>query len=316
MPSIIRFDRNKDENLNTIRRALVEKTFTTSPYTHKTVYEPKKRTIYILPFAPDRIVHHALMNVLIPIWQPLFIADSYACIDNRGIHAGSRRTMEAVRRNAYCLKCDISRFYPSMDHAVLKGIIRRKVKCGDTLWLIDDIIDSFPGEKNVPIGNYTSQWFGNIYMNELDQFVKHELKVRDYIRYCDDFLLFHSDKTVLRDAARHVEAFVGETLKLRLSKCDLFPTSRGVDFLGYRHFRKHILLRKSTAKRVARRLKRLPLWYEAGKVTAEHCRSVLASAQGWMRWANTHNFQQATRLLELREWADAECARQTATVAI
>ena len=316
MPSIVRFDRNRDENLEAVRRALVEKTFTTSPYTYKTVYEPKKRAIYILPFAPDRIVQHALMNVLIPIWQPLFIADTYACIDNRGIHAGSRRTMEAVRRNAYCLKCDIAGFYPSMDHALLKAIIRRKIKCPGTLWLIDNIIDSFPGEKNVPIGNYTSQWFGNIYMNEMDQFAKHTLKIRDYIRYCDDFLLFHDDKAVLRDAARQVEAFAGEALKLRLSKCDLFPTSRGVDFLGYRHFRKHVLLRKSMAKRVAKRLKRPPDWYAAGKVTAEHCRSVLASARGWLRWANTHNFQRKVRLPELTEWFNGECARQAANAAV
>jgi hypothetical protein len=315
MPSVIRFDKNKEENLEKIRRALAEKTFTTSPYTHKIVHEPKTRTIHILPFAPDRIVQHALMNVLVPIWEPLFISDSYACIDNRGIHPGSRRTMEAVRRNTYCLKCDVSKFYPSMDHAVLKTVIRRKIKCRDTLWLVDDIIDSFPGGVNVPIGNYTSQWFGNIYMNELDQFVKHELKIRDYIRYCDDFLLFHNDKAALRDVSARVQAFVADTLKMRLSKCDLFPVSRGVDFLGYRHFRKHILLRKSTAKRVAKRLKRLQGWYEAGKVTAEHCRSVLASARGWMRWANTYNFQKTTRLSELTEWANGECAKSN-TVAI
>jgi hypothetical protein len=313
---VVIFEKNVDANLAAIRRALLNKTFTTSRYHEKTLYEPKKRVVYILPFSPDRIVQHALMNVLIPIWEKLFVFDSYACIDNKGVHAGSARTMEYVRRNAYCLKCDISKFYPSMDHAVLMNIIRRKIKCQDTLWLVDDIVRSYPGGKNVPIGNFTSQWMGNLYMNELDQHVKHVLKCRDYIRYCDDFLLFHNDKAVLRDAAVQVEAFADKHLKLRLSKCDLFPTSRGVDFLGYRHFRKYILLRKSTSKRVARRIKLLPGLYEAGKVTAEYCRSALASARGWVRWANTHNYQRKIRLPELMEWANDECTRQTDAAAL
>lgn len=144
--------------------------------------------------------------------------------------------MEYVRRNAFCLKCDVSKFYPSVDHAVLLDIIRRKIKCPDTLWLIEDIVNSFPGGKNVPIGNFTSQWMGNLYLNELDHYVKGTLKIRDYVRYCDDFLLFHNDKAVLRDAAKLVEEFVGERLKMRLSKCDLFPVSRGVDFFGVSAF--------------------------------------------------------------------------------
>lgn len=308
---VLHFERNREENLAAIRRSLLEKTFHTSTYHEKIVHEPKKRTIYVLPFSPDRIVQHALMNPLIPIWEKLFIRDSYACIDGRGVHAGSARTMEFVRHNAYCLKCDISKFYPSVDHEVLMRIIRQKVKCKDTLWLIEDIVYSYPGGKNVPIGNFTSQWMGNLYLNELDQYAKHVLKIKDYIRYCDDFLFFHNDKALLRDVARKVEDFAGGVLKLRLSKSDLFPTSRGVDFLGYRHFNGYILLRKSTAKRVSRRLKRLPGLYWAGKVTAEHCRSVLASAQGWVRWANTHNFQRKIQLSELMEWANDECTRQT-----
>ena len=311
LPSIARFDVNRERNLDLILQSLLEKTFRTSRYHEKTIFEPKQRTIYILPFSPDRIVQHALMNVLIPIWEPMFIHDSYACIDGKGVHAGSSRTMEYVRRNAFCLKCDVSKFYPSVDHAVLLDIIRRKIKCPDTLWLVEDIVNSFPGGKNVPIGNFTSQWMGNLYLNELDHYVKHTLKVKSYIRYCDDFLFFHNDKAALRDIAWRAEAFAGEVLKLRLSKCDLFPTSRGVDFLGYRHFKDYILLRKSTAKRVARRLKKLRDLYEAGKVTAEHCRSVLASAGGWVRWANTHNFQRKIQLSELMEWANDECTRQT-----
>lgn len=307
MRGVLNFEKDVEGNLAHIRQILLDKTFHTSTYQRKTVYEPKERTIYVLPF-PDRIVQHALMNVLIPIWQPMFHHDSYACIEGKGIHAGSLRTMEYVRRFDYCLKCDISKFYPSVDHDVLLGIIRRKIKCPDTLWLIDDIVRSYPGGKNVPIGNLTSQWFGNLYMNELDQYVKHILKLKYYIRYCDDFLFFDNDKRILNDVAQNVKAFVGEKLKLRLSKCDLFPVSRGVDFLGYRHFRRYILLRKSTAKRVMRRLKVLPRMLDAGALTPEQARGKLASAWGWMRWANCYHLQLATNIKNLMEMVNARCS--------
>ncbi len=301
--NVQRFLANRQDCLSRLRASLLEHTFHTSPYVARTVYEPKQRTIYVLPFYPDRIAQHALMRVLIPIWTPLFIKDSYACIDGRGIHAGSRRTMEFVHRNNYCLKCDISKFYPSIDQQILMDIVERKIKCPDTLWLLRDIIFSFPGGKNVPIGNLTSQWFGNLYLNELDTFVKERLKIRDYIRYCDDFCLFGNDKARLNEAAAAVQEFCDARLALRLSKCDLFPTSRGVDFLGYRHFRDYILLRKSTAKRVRRRLRRLPALLEAGKISLEQFRSSVDSTWGWLKWANTHNLAVSLDMENLKELA-------------
>lgn len=301
--NVIRFKENEEANLEAVRQMLINKTFRTSRYCEKTVYEPKKRTIYVLPFAPDRIVQHALMNVLIPIWDKMFIETSYACRSGRGVHEGSRKTMEFVRRNAYCLKCDISKFYPSIDQDVLMSIIRKKIKCKDTLWLIEEIVRSFPGGKNVPIGNFTSQWFGNLYMNELDHYIKSELKIRDYIRYCDDFCLFHNDKAVLREASKKVKAFIEDRLLLRFSKCELFPVSQGVDFLGYRHFKKYILLRKSTAKRVRKRLKRLPDQRERGKITDEQFMSSVGSTYGWMRWANSHNLSMKLKLDDMMKEA-------------
>jgi retron-type reverse transcriptase len=301
MPNVIKFNHDVDGNLAGIRELLLTKQFHTSPYHEKTVYEPKKRTIYVLPFNPDRIVQHALMRIVVPIWQDLFITDTYACISGRGIHAGSQRTMEFVRRNKYVLKCDISKFYPSIDQDILMAIVERKIKCKETLWLLDEIIHSFPGGKNVPIGNYTSQWFGNLYLNELDHFVKNELHIRDYVRYCDDFCLFHNDKFVLRDASERIHDFIGKKLLLRFSKCDLFPVSQGVDFLGYRHFDNYILLRKSTAKRVRKRLEQLPLLYERGKITTEQYRSSVGSTWGWLKHANTHNLAVAMKFKEMMQ---------------
>jgi retron-type reverse transcriptase len=303
---VIKTKENLEKRLEAIYQSLVNKTFTTSNYWEKIIHEPKTRTIYVLPFYPDRIVQHALMNLITPIWDRLFIHDSYACRDKKGIHSGSLRAMDCVRRNKYVLKCDISKFYPSVDHDILMKIIKKKIKCPDTLWLIEDIVRSFPGGKNVPIGNYTSQWFGNLYMNEADQFVKHELQKKhgrlEYIRYCDDFCLFNDDKKVLHKCREELKEFLDEKLKLKFSKCDIFPVSRGVDFLGYRHFGKFKLLRKSTTKRVRKRLAALPMLYEKKKITFEHLRSSVASTYGWMKHANSHNLQVSIQLKELMKF--------------
>ncbi len=299
------FERDAEENLLSIRGAVASGEFHTSPYRRKTIHEPKTRQIYILPFAPDRIVQHAIMNIVEPIWEGLFIHDSYACRAGKGIHAGSRRTMEFVRKNRYCLQCDISKFYPSMNHDILMGIIEQKIKCKDTLDLMRDIIYSIQGGENIPIGSYTSQWFGNLYMNEVDQYLKHTHRIRDYIRYCDDFLLFHDDKSYLHEVADAAESFIAERLRLRLKRRTVFPVSQGVDFLGYRHFRHHILLRKSTVKRVKKRLRRLPKMLESGKLTHDQFRSSLASTMGWLKWANTHNLSLKLELDRLLELCDA-----------
>ncbi|MFA7175256.1 MAG: hypothetical protein WC340_17920 [Kiritimatiellia bacterium] len=136
MSSVRKFEKDVDGNLDTIRESLAAKTFVTSQYQTKEIYEPKKRTIYVLPFAPDRIVQHALMHVIEPIWEDLFIYDSYACRAGKGVHAGSIRAMEYVRKYRYCLKCDISKFYPSVQHNIIFDIVTHKIKCIDTLWLL------------------------------------------------------------------------------------------------------------------------------------------------------------------------------------
>jgi RNA-directed DNA polymerase len=304
--SVKKFELDEEGNLKKVRQSLLDKTFTTSPYTSKIIYEPKKRVIYALPFSPDRIVQHALMNVLAPIFDRLFIDNSFACREGKGQHSGSAKTREYIKKNKYCLKGDISKFYPSINHEILLKIIKRKIKCQDTLWLIENIVNSFPGETNAPIGNLTSQWFGNLYMNELDTYVKQELKIKDYLRYCDDFCLFHDDKKVLNEAAVKIEDFVKNELNLKLSKCDLFPVSRGVDFLGYRHFTRYTLLRKRTAKRVKKRIKALPAKLERGVITKEQYRSSLASTYGWLKWADTYNLRMKLEIDTMLETAKAK----------
>jgi retron-type reverse transcriptase len=307
--TVKRFDKNLEDNLKAIQNSLIDKTFTTSNYTEKTIHEPKKRIIYKLPFSPDRIVQHAIMNIIEPIWNNLMIYDSYSCRTGKGIHAASRRTMEYIKKvnPGYCLQMDISKFYPSINHDILFKIIQKKIKCKDTLDLLENIINSMPGNKNVPIGNYTSQWFGNLYMHELDEFLKQEVGVKHYIRYCDDFILLHKDKTHLHELAVIIKEFITQKLDMSLSQSDIFPLSHGIDFVGYRHFPKYVLVRKSTAKRIKHRLQKLPHQLETGEITSEqHC-STIASTLGWLKWSNSHNLRQNLDIDKL--WGEIHIAQ-------
>lgn len=297
-----RIDRRREKYLACLHDKLVAGTYYTSPYKQKRIYEPKERIIYVLPFWPDRICQHAVMNVIAPIWDRLFISDSYACRDGKGQHAGSKRCMQFVRRNQCVLQCDVSKFYPNINHEVLMRIIARKIKDKRVLALLDEVVRSIGGETNVPIGNYTSQWFGNLYLNELDMLMKQKYHVKDYMRYCDDFLLFSNDKAFLREMADIIRDFLGEKLKLKLSKCALYPTSHGVDFLGYRHFPSgKILVRKSTAKRIKKELKAIPWKVKHGRMTREQALSTVCSYRGWIQWANAHHLAVSTHLYELEK---------------
>ena len=302
-----------EANLAKLRQKLVDGSYMTGRYKSQVVFEPKRRTIHSLPFFPDRVVHHAILNVLGPYWDRMFIHDSYACRENKGQHAGSTRCMKMVRKHAYVLKCDISKFYHSIPHDVMKSVLRKKLKCPRTLALLDEIIDSsntcveLSEGRGVPIGNLVSQWLGNLYLHEFDLFVKHELKCMNYIRYCDDFVLFSNSKSELRMWSDKIRQFLSERLQLRLSKCELFPVTHGVDYLGYRHFCDYILLRKSTAKRMRRRLAHVSRLLPTGNL--QRLMGQVASASGWLRHANTYNFCLANMLKSLQERIDGRrCA--------
>ena len=306
--TVKRFEHSLDSNIEAIYSALTDKTFTTSPYTRRRIYEPKERIIYKLPFNQDRIVQHALMNILEPVWDALMIHDSYSCRKGKGIHAGSRRTMDFIRKvgkRGYCLKMDVRKFYPSINHDIMYDIVKHKIKCKNTLWLLKDIIYSFKGGYNIPIGNYTSQWFGNLYMNELDQFMKHGHQVKYYVRYCDDVVILHEDKNSLHEIAEISTDFISDRLDMSWGKCDIFPISQGIDFLGYRHFPEKILLRRSTAKRVKQRLKLLPARLARNEITHDQYRSSIASTMGWLKWANAYNLTNWLGIEQMREELDA-----------
>lgn len=332
---VVKVRKNLDTYLSTLQNSLVNNIYTNSNYKIYSIYEPKLRLIYTLPYYPDRIVHHAIMNILEPIWDKLFIGTSFACRKGKGQHKGLNRTLMYVRKYKYCAKLDVSQFYVNIDHEILKKILRKKLKDLNLLKLLDLIIDGVPtrdtnieflsslnsrdanimkeklskyvkefGNSNagVPIGDYLSQWFGNLYMNELDTYIKYELKCGAYVRYCDDFIIFSDNKEELHKFIKVIEEFLYCKLKLLLSKSSVFPVTRGVDFLGYRMFPSgYILLRKRTAKRVKRRIKKLKCSILKGTVEWEYARSMLASTNGWLKWANTYNLKNSLGLEMLQK---------------
>ncbi len=243
-------DKNKSPNIEKLHEELKNKTFKTSEYHIFTIKEPKERQIYRLPYFPDRIVHHAVMNIMEPIWVKCMTADTYSCLKDRGIHGAMRNLENALKDKAntkYCLKVDIRKYYPSVDHEILKRIIRKKIKCDNTLNLLDEIIDSAPG---IPIGNYLSQYFANMYLTYFDHWVKEKLMVKYYFRYADDMVFLSPSKADLHFVLSEIKYYLDKELKLELKRnYQIFPVEkRGIDFVGFVFYHTHRRIRKSIKK--------------------------------------------------------------------
>lgn len=251
-------DKNQAANISALHATLINKTYSTSPYTTFTIFEPKERIIFRLPYFPDRITHHAVMNVLEPVFTAMFTADTYSCIKKKGIHGAARavkKTLKDVPGTKYCLKLDIKKFYPSVDHEILKQILRRKFKDVDLLWLLDGIIDSADG---LPIGNYLSQYLANFYLTYFDHWLKETLGVKYYFRYADDLVILHHSKPYLHQLLASIREYLQTKLHLTVKdNYQVFPVdSRSIDFVGYRFYHTHILLRKSIKQNFARMIAR------------------------------------------------------------
>lgn len=276
-------DKNPEKYIFNLQRLLLLGNFRNSKYKIFTrVTGGKERKIYKLPFYPDRVLHHAIVQVLMPVWMNLLIRDTYATIPKRGIHDGVKRVKKALKdeqNTQYCLKLDIKKYYPSINHDILKSIIRKKIKDERLMRLLEEIIDSADG---IPIGNYVSQWFGNIYLAYFDHFVKEDLSVKYYFRYADDLVVLHSDKTDLRAIKIAIERYLNEKLDLRIKEnWQIFTIDKqGIDFLGYRFFHDYTLVRKSIVKRFKKKIKN----QKASKQTE-------SAYWGWFKHANTFNLQ-------------------------
>jgi retron-type reverse transcriptase len=296
---VLRFSARLEENLIQLQNELIWKAYKTGEYREFFVHEPKLRAVAALPFR-DRVVQHALVAAIEPIWESRFIFDSYACRVGKGTHAGADRAQALLRKvqrqhgKVYVLKADIHHYFASIDHGVLKSLLRKRVACRNTLWLLDDIIDSTPS-PGIPIGNLTSQLFANIYLHELDQFVKQGLHEQHYMRYMDDFIIVHHSKGHLQQARVAVEQFLGDELRLSTnSKTQVFPVAlhrgRALDFLGYKIWPTHRLLRKDSVRRMRRKV----LQYRKGRLERD---KLLISAKSWLGHAGHANtFRMVRRL--------------------
>lgn len=287
-------DKSPDKWFNELREMLLSGQFKNSEYT---IIEKetggKLRIIYKLPFYPDRIVHHCLVQVLSPLWMNLFIRDTFSTIPGRGIHDTLDRLKKGLRdkrETTYCLKFDCKKYFPSVDNDILKLLIRRKIKCKKTLVILDEIIDSTRG---IPIGNYISQWLSNVYLAYFDRWIKQEEREKYYYRYADDMVILSSSKEHLHKLFLKIREYFYKNLKLTIKEnYQVFPVEkRGIDFVGYRFFHDYILVRKSIVARFKRKI------VNRNKVTPQD----EPSYYGWFIHANTFNL--LTKYFNMRKFS-------------
>ena len=288
--SMRKFDKDVEGHLQRLHDQLLAGTYRTSTYKYFKVYDPKERTIARLPYYPDRIVHHAIMNVLEPTFYKMFTNDTYACIKGRGAHLARRRIMAAMRKDpegtTYCLKLDIRKYYPSVDHEIMKGILKRKIKDARALALLDEIIDSAPG---LPIGNYLSQTFANIYLAAFDHYVKEVLKVKHYFRYVDDIVILSGSKEELRRYLAQIRAQLADLHLTVKDNWQIFPVEvRGIDFLGFVFRHGYVLLRKRIKQRIFKALRRL----RNSLLSIKARRMAVGSYIGWLKYTNSKHLIQ------------------------
>ena len=314
---VLNFSSHLEDNLVKLQKELIDRTYTLGKYREFYIYEPKKRLIMAQPFK-DRVVQWAIYQVLNPVFAQGYITDSYACIKERGTHKAVKRLHYWLRQvgkkpeKYYFLKLDISKYFYRIDHDVLMGILKRKIRDDDMIFLLDKIVNSSetnfglppgksPGEvkrsdrvseKGMPVGNLSSQMFANLYLNELDQYCKRTLGIHFYVRYMDDVIILHQDKDQLHEWKRIIDTFLKEKLQLDLNeKTCIRPITLGVEFCGYKIWNTHIKLRKSTALKMKRNLKKLQKEYAAGEVTVEEAKQTISSYLGILKHCDSYSLK-------------------------
>lgn len=334
---VMTFTANLEENLIEIQNELIWRTYRVGRYHEFYVHDPKRRLIMALPFR-DRVVQWAIYRQLNPILDRRYLSTSYGCRIGGGVHRAILKLKEYLRQQsgtAYVLKMDMSKYFYRIDHDVLMGILERIVKDHGLLWLLHEIIYSdhdfgiatddydFTGERlsgvGMPIGNLSSQMFANLYLNEADQYAKHILKCKCYIRYMDDIIVVSNDRARLREVWLAMDDFVRERLHLQLNaKTCIRSEAQGVDFCGYRIWRDHIRLRKKSALKMKHRLRYLRKAYARGEVDVKTVRDTLMSYLGMLQHCDGYRLRESVLedlvLVRAREGAhdERESAARTA----
>ena len=316
-PEVLKFEQDREANLSQAIAAIRDGTYTAGRYYCFKVYEPKERLIMALPFF-DRVVQHMIVNVIEPLFEKRFIFHSYACRKNKGVHEASETLSNwlynlQVRqgKKIYAIKADIHHYFQSIDHEILKEEVRRYISDKRALKVIDHIIDHngiYPDGVGIPVGNLTSQLFANVYLNILDQYIKHDLHVHYYIRYMDDFIILGEDPAELRAILEKIDAFCQDRLRLELNpKTTIIAAKNGVDFVGYRHFPTFKIIRKGAT----RRLKKLLHAFETGEVDEElfdkSINSRLASIEHADAWNLCADLREEIKALKISTIGRFDC---------
>lgn len=302
---VIEFEKDILINLLRLRYELESLTYQPRSLRSFILRDPKTRKIGISDFR-DRVIHHALCNIIEPIFNKTFIYDSYANRKDKGNLKAVERFNYFMRKvsdngkitgqfnnnqvKGYCLKCDIKHYFFEINHEILLKLIKKKISDKNVIWLTEQILSNNPDEnKGMPLGNLTSQLFANIYLNELDYFVKHKLKIKYYIRYVDDFVILHGSKIQLEIWKKEIDEFLKSELKIELhkEKSRIIPLSKGIDFVGFRNFYYYKLLRKRNIRKMHMKIEQ----YRRGEISYD---KILESYQGWQAyamWADTYKLR-------------------------
>lgn len=298
-PDAIRFAANETHNLEQLRQSVISGDYQPQDYIAFSVFEPKERVIYA-PMYRDKIVQHAINNIVREFYEPRFIHDSYACIRNKGNHRAVRQIQRYMRRayNAHnepwIVKADVQKFFYSINHDTVKRVVRRKIACEKTLLLLDQIIDSSPDAVGLPLGNLTSQLLANVLMNELDQYIKRRVGVRYYVRYADDLVMFVDGKAHAGDVLGCIRAFGRDVIDLTFPdrKCFIRPLRRqqGLEALGYKITPARMTLTSKTKSRFIQRLKALDRLLAAFRITPGDATQSLSSWYSYASMAECQRF--------------------------
>lgn len=308
---VIEFEENLLENLAQLRNELLFHSYRPKPLKTFIIRDPKVRKISKSHFR-DRIIHHAVCNIIEPYFERHFIYDSYANRKRKGTLKAIKRFNDFSRKvsrnhtqRAYALKADIKQYFETVDHKTLKTIIQTEIKDKRVLWLISVILSNYESKisnQGMPLGNLTSQFFANVFLNELDQFVKHQLRVKYYVRYVDDFVLFHNSKEVLAEQTAQIDSFLKENLKLKLhpEKSKIIPLYRGVEFLGLKIFPHHKILRRKNLRRFQRKLQALTDDYNHHETDYDTIYNFL---EGWLAHTKNTNTYKLRRkiIMEIKQ---------------
>jgi len=304
---VCNFELNLEQHIFKLHRELTSRTYKHGPYVGFYINDPKRRHIHKATVR-DRILRHAVFRILNPIFEPMFISNSFSCRIGKGTHKGVLALDQMIRKESanytkscFILKCDVRKFFDSIDHKTLLKVLGRKIKDADTAWLLTEIVNSFSRrqitlfeKQGLPIGNLTSQLFANIYLNEFDQFVKHDLKIKHYIRYTDDFVIVSRNKQYLKNLIEPISSFLKNKLALDLHprKVTIRKFHQGIDFLGYIILPHYRLLRTKTKKRIFRKTKIRVTEYKNNKITRQTLEQSLQSYLGVLSHANAYKLEQ------------------------